>query len=137
VSGAGDSPDTRPFVYHREALIDGRLWQMRSFRSERFPDGTILGPDDDTALLADAYETWHTRVIEGHVVIWINPARAPRAPDLWYCAIPDTTAGRPAMHLVAFATADVPPGTVIDDAEFFPLPRAARPTGRGCALVDR
>ena len=121
MTGPGDTPDTRPFVYHREALLDGR-WQMRSFRSERFVDGTILGPDDDTALLLDAYETWNTRVVDGRLVIWVNPERAPKAPDLWYCAMFDPPADRPAVHLVGFATDDVEPGTVIGDTEFFALP---------------
>jgi len=120
VTGPGDTPDRRAQVFHREALLDG-WWQMRSFRSERFVDGTILGPDDDTALLADAYETWNTRVVDGRLVIWVNPERAPRAPDLWYCAMFDTP-DRPAVHLVGFATDHVRPGTVIDDTGFFALP---------------
>ncbi len=123
--GPGDAPatpDTRPQIFLREALVDGR-WQMRSFRTaEGLADGTILEPDDDTPLPEDAYETWNTRIVDGRLVIWVNPERAPRAPDLWYCAVFDASGERPAVNIVAFASDDVAPGTVVPDTEFFALP---------------
>ena len=123
--GSGDAPatpDTRPQVFLREAFVDGR-WEIRSFRTaEGLADGTILDSDGDTPLPEDAYETWNTRVVDGRLVIWVNPERAPRAPDLWYCTVFDTSGERPAVNLVAFATDDVAPGTVVPDTEFFALP---------------
>ena len=120
MADSGATPDTRPQVFLRERMVGGR-WEMRSFRIEGYEDGTIFGLED-AHLLADAYETWNTRVVDGRLVIWVNPERAPRAPDLWYCAIPDTSSERSAAHLVAFATDDVAPGTVVPDTEFFAMP---------------
>ena len=122
MAGPGDAPapDTRPQVFRREALVDGR-WELRSFRTEGFADGTIFEPGDETPI-PDAYETWNTRVVDGRLVIWVNPERAPRAPDLWYCAVFDASGERPAVNLVAFATDHVAPGTVVPDTEFFALP---------------
>jgi GNAT superfamily N-acetyltransferase len=44
----------------------------------------------------------------------VNPAVVPRAPALWYLEVPEPDDDPPAMHLVVFATADRPAGTVVD-----------------------
>lgn len=120
MAGPGDPSTPRTHAYRREALVDG-FWVMRSYRCDRLPDGTILGPADDPSPLEGAFETWRTYVVDGRVVIDIDRARFPSAPDLWYCATNERDE-RPAVNLVAFTTTDIAPGTVISDTEFFALP---------------
>lgn len=44
------------------------------------------------------------------------------APPLWYVEVPETSATPPAMVLVAYSTADLADGSVIDNATFAPMP---------------
>jgi hypothetical protein len=109
--------------YRREARPDGRLWQARCFFDDRFDDGYVVAPDEDPGDLTDTLEIWNTRLDDsGRLVVTVNDWAAPGAPDLWYVSMVRPGDERPTATLVAFATGDFTPGTVITDTEFLPIP---------------
>lgn len=76
---------------------------------------------DDPGDLDDVFVASRTQVINGHLVLWINPISMLDAPPMWFCMVPDDH-DRPAMNLVAFDTDTVAAGTFIDHTEFVMLP---------------
>ncbi len=110
------------YVRDRQAA-DGR-WDVRCYLSEDHEDGAIV--DSPTGLDA-VYNLWQATVgDDGHSVLHINTTIVPKAPDLWFVALPTPAEVRQQGHanvhtLVGFATGDLPVGTVISNAEFFGL----------------
>jgi GNAT superfamily N-acetyltransferase len=63
------------------------------------------------------------RVLKGDVLsVRVNRTVAPRAPAMWFAALPEPTAQPPAMNLVAFGTRHKPEGAVVPPAVFTAMP---------------
>lgn len=98
------------------------LVEVAGYAGDEHPDGVTV---DDVAERPDRGEPvvvcrsrGRDRVSDVHVARWV----APNAPPLWYVESPEPAARPPAMTLIAFAAADVAPGSVIDQATFTGLP---------------
>ncbi len=106
--------------YHREGALPGGRWRVRCLFSDAHPDGTVVDDPGDTEGL---FEIWRADLDEeGRPRILVNPEAVPGAPPMWFVALPELRAERPAMALVGFAQDLVPFGSVIPDAVFFHLP---------------
>ncbi len=113
--------------YHRERYDDARrTWQVTCYLGDRFPDGEVApvsGPED----LDGAVRLWHATTDEaGRPQLLVEAAAAPQAPDVWFVAIPHPRTDPPCFDLVAFATEDLPPGTVVDNPTFTAMPVRSR-----------
>lgn len=110
---------TSAWYVRSEALTFGR-WRVRCHVDDRHPDGEVVadpGPLDETFLLWDADLDG-----QGRPVLSVNPAVAPGAPAMWFVHLDERDADPPATALVAFATDDLPAGTVVSDPVFFHMP---------------
>ena len=130
--------------YHREAYDEAtRTWRVSCYLSDRFPDGEVApvsGPED----LDGAFRLWRASIDdEGRPVLEVAHEAAPKAPDVWYCAVPHRDHDPPSFDLVAFRTDHVPWDTVIDNPAFMVLPvRSADQVGAirwfpSTAIVDQ
>lgn len=102
--------------YSRDAALDGVGWQVSAWESEDHPDGAIVeaaGDDVDGALI------WRSRASDAGILsIALGPDAVPGAPDLWFVKVDEPRATPPACNVVAFASDDFPPGTVITNYRF-------------------
>ncbi len=106
--------------YHREGALPGGRWQVRCLFSDDHPDGTVVEQPGDTE---GRFEIWRADLDdEGRPRILVNPDAVPGAPAMWFVALPEARAPRPAMALVGFDKDAVPVGSVINDPTFFHLP---------------
>jgi hypothetical protein len=106
--------------YERSGDLPGGRWRVRCLFSDDHPDGTAVDVAGDTAGL---FEIWRADLDdEGRPRLLVNLDAVPGAPAMWFVALPETNAPRPAMALVGFDSPAVPAGTVINDATFFHLP---------------
>lgn len=106
--------------YHREGPLDGRRWKVRCLFSDDHPDGAVVDDPGDTS---ERFEIWRADIdAEGRPRLLVNPDAAPGSPAMWFVALPDLRAERPAMVLVGYGDDEVPPGVVVPDTTFFHLP---------------
>lgn len=107
--------DRAPVVYHRlgataEGLVLGEARLDPSGADGEHREGA---PDPAHTLI------WRTEPSEsGMLRIVIPEERAPGAPRLWFVEVEDARGTPPSTHLVAFASDDLPPGTVISRYRF-------------------
>jgi hypothetical protein len=121
----GDEPAAVPAAgtsawYHRQGQLPDGRWRVRCLFSDDHPDGTTVDDPGDTE---GRFEIWHADLDdEGRPRLLVNPDAVPDAPAMWFVALPEPTAERPAMTLVGFDQDVVPAGSVINDGTFFHLP---------------
>lgn len=106
--------------YARAGALPGGRWRVRCLFSDDHPDGTVVDEPADTAGL---FEIWRADLDdEGRPRVLVNADAVPGAPAMWFVALPEAQAPRPAMALVGFDDPSIPAGSVINDATFFHLP---------------
>jgi hypothetical protein len=106
--------------YHREGPLPGGRWRVRCLFSDDHPDGSVVDDPGDTS---GRFEIWRADLDdEDRPRLLVNPDAVPGAPAMWFVALPEATAARPAMTLVGFDQDVIPAGSVINDATFFHLP---------------
>lgn len=106
--------------YHRQEPLPGGRWRVRCIFSDEHPDGTLVDDPGDTS---GSFQLWTADLDgDGRPRIAVHPEATPGAPELWFVALPEPTAERPAMTLVGYADPVLPAGVVISDQEFFHLP---------------
>lgn len=106
--------------YHREGQLPGKRWQVRCLFSDDHPDGSVIGEPGDTT---GRFELWRADLdAEGRPRVLVHRDAAPASPVMWFVAIPDVKAERPAMTLVGYEHDALPPGVVVPDTTFFHLP---------------
>lgn len=125
----GDVDQTVPAAgtsawYQRQGPLPGDRWRVRCLFSDDHPDGAVV---DEPAELEGRFEIWRADVDDqGRPRVLVNPDAAPGTPILWFVALPELRAERPAMTLVGYEHAVLPPGTVVPDTTFFHLPTRNR-----------
>ena len=113
-------PVGTPAWYVREQSLPGARWQMRCIIDHAQPDGVIL---DDPVDTDGMYIHWRCGLDEqGHSRVLPSAMKLEHSPNLWFVEVLERDAEPRAVNLVAFATDDFAPGTVISDAQFFSLP---------------
>jgi GNAT superfamily N-acetyltransferase len=106
--------------YHRQGELPGQRWRVRCIFSGHHPDGTTVTDPGD---IGDAYVLWQADVDDqARPVISVNESAIAGAPVMWFVALPDPGAARPAMTLVGYEHDVLASGTVIADTTFFHLP---------------
>jgi len=92
-------------------------WVVRAFRGPRYPDGAVVA--DESPDLAGAEPLWMVAGDDrGRTVVTVSQQVLPHPPPVWFVAVTDDP-GRPdEAQLVAFASDDLPAGTVIDRFAF-------------------
>ncbi len=110
--------------YHRQERLDDRRWRVRCLFSDDHGDGEIVeGEVDDSG----RFEIWRADLDgQGRPRLRVNPEAAPGSPSMWFVALPEPAADRPAMTLVGYEHAAVEPATVVSDGAFFHLPTRNR-----------
>jgi len=104
--------------YVRDRYDDRRrCWVVRAYRGPRYPDGAVV--DDELPDLDGAEPLWMAAGDpRGRTVVTVSQRILPLPPPVWFVevgALPD----RPdQVQLVAFATDDLPAGTVLDRFAF-------------------
>lgn len=106
--------------YHRAGALPGKRWEVRCLFSDDHADGTTVDDPGDTT---GRFEIWRADVDDqGRSRILVSPEAAPDSPAMWFVALPEARAERPAMTLVGYEHPAVEPGVVIADTAFFHLP---------------
>lgn len=92
---------------------------LTAYTTDEFPDGAVVDASDVPKDLERA-PLWRARysLASGRL---LEVATARGAASLWYVEIPEAHAEPAAVNLVAFDTADIAPGAVIDNDTFQPL----------------
>ena len=92
---------------------------MQCFVSNDHEDGAILEDDDAQP---DAYHHWSADTDQkDRPLIAVNPLSTGPAPPLWFVALPEADRVPRSVSLVAFLGELRPPGTIVNDAEFFSM----------------
>lgn len=110
----------RQYWYGRTGT--GSTVGLTAFTTPEFPDGTVVDTSTLPAgTLDDAEELWRAQhdPALGRLV-WVDPMSGP---PMWYVWLPQAGTDPPLLALVAFATGDLPAGTVVDDDTFAGLGR--------------
>lgn len=112
--------------------MPGIWWGRRPAASPPGAHDVLVIPGDehpDGALVDLDGEPPRTPIVTTHVdptgrirSIDVTAELTGAAPPLWYVEIPETSDQPPAMVLVAYSTADLADGTVIDNATFAAMP---------------
>ncbi|CAN5633170.1 hypothetical protein BH10ACT1_BH10ACT1_26170 [soil metagenome] len=122
-AGAVPVAGTRAW-YHRQEALPGKRWRVRCLFSDDHPDGSIV---EHAAELEGRFEIWRADLDdEGRPRVLVNPEAASDAPAMWFVALPELNATRPAVTLVGYEHAVLPPGVVVPDGTFFHLPTRSR-----------
>ena len=98
-------------------------WSVRAYLTDDHPDGTTIGPGVDDSAYPEGRVLWRVAV-DAQLRRRVSVARwaVEGVPPLWAVEIPDEGGARPGCSLVAFDTDDLPPGTVLTNAEFAAMP---------------
>jgi len=112
----GTSDDKR--IWYRElGSTASGLRIAEAWESGAHADGEYSSDDP-----GDARLVWRLAESErGLVHVTIPEERAPGAPPLWFVAVDEPRAPRPACNLVAYSDADIAPGTIISTYTFATL----------------
>lgn len=112
-------------------------WQVRGIVSSAFPDGEVVhrGDLDPDLVPPDDATLWSTSLDHrDRSVVWVSETATPGAPPMWFVSIAQPgERGRghddaaddldpPTHDLVAFASDDLAPGTVVDNVAFTAMP---------------
>lgn len=99
---------------------------MRGFITDDHPDGTLVGPGIDESTLPLDRMHWAVDVDHaGRSTVVVSDWAVEGAPDLWYVRVPGEVDGRATFTIAAYATAHLPDGTVVRNAEFLVMPVAS------------
>lgn len=104
--------------YVRERFDETRgRWVVRAFRGARYPDGVVV--DDPDPDLEAAEPLW---MVTGdgrrRSTVAVSQRVLPSPPPVWFVELTDLPDRPDEAQLVAFASADLPVGTVIDRFAF-------------------
>lgn len=109
--------DAAPSVWYlRHSPTDAGWWRTAAYENDEHDDGDAIEQKDGAPLPAG----WVWRSVEtGHGIMRIEytPPNA-SAPPLWFVNVDEPKAEHPATNLVAFATDDREPGTIVSRYTF-------------------
>lgn len=98
-----------------------KRWRVSGYQGPQYGPAEVVGPEEQPDLTG-ALRLWTADVADdGHLLLRINPDLVERAPTTWFVASQQLRDDPATVTLVAFATDDLPEGTVIDNAEFMAL----------------
>lgn len=115
-------PDPAPGTWYVRDRYDERRgrWVVRALRGPRYPDGTVV--PDEVPDLAGAEPLWMVAGDDrGRTVVSVSQRVLPQPPPVWFVAVTDDPQRPDEAELVAFASDDLPVGTVIDRFAFAAL----------------
>jgi GNAT superfamily N-acetyltransferase len=109
------------YVRHGPATAHVR-WHVTCYHGPQYPDGAVLDERDGPLEVGDALRLWTAGTDDAQRLrLAVNHAAVPRSPATWFTLLDERRHDPAAMVLVAFATDDLPDGTVIDNAAFMAL----------------
>ena len=107
----------------RTSSLSGGRWQVSLHLGDQFPDGAVVGPDASLSARPDQRIACRADLdAQRRSQVIVSGWAVPRAPDLWFVDVPSVEKGAHCRTLVAFDTAHLADGTIVDNSGFFSMP---------------
>lgn len=100
-----------PTWYARRARLESGLHLVSAHRGTEFADGETIHGGNGALWSTEASQNGLIRVL-------VSAATVPEAPATWFVSVDEFRENSPAANLVAYATDDFPPGTIINRYQF-------------------